>query len=360
MPQIKIATFNIEWMVLAFGGMWTQWQSPIIPLSFPGGTVGGVKHEPIGDVHGLCRRVAGVIKGIRAKIIAIQEAPPRKEQMEAFVDQFLDGKYVVHHSNSKWQSISALVHKSIASKVTAWQPDLPEIGQLWSGIPYYPWGLIGVEERKKHRLDRHPLLLSFRPSAGKELRLIILHTKSKFSKLKSKSQWESRDREAVLDALNSRAKLSAEVYRIREFLDKQLSTPPANQSVVLVGDLNDGPFAELMEQEFMIHNIIDELVGSLLYPTLHFRHAMAPEVLRVATTTRFPNPLEGGMIVEELIDHILLSPAVWQENGDFRLKPGSCRVESEVYENHYEDTGETRKRELRPSDHKPVSAILEY
>ncbi|MBI4786091.1 MAG: hypothetical protein HY782_03475 [Chloroflexi bacterium] len=359
MPQIKIATFNAEWMALLFGGQWKTWQSPTIPLSFPGGSVAGVQHEPIGDVHALCRRIAGVIKQMRAKIIGIEEGPPLKEQMEAFVAQFLDGDYVVHHSNSRWQSITALVHKSVAAKVSAWQPQLPGLGKTWSGIPYYPWGLIGEEERKKHNLDRHPLVLSYKPKAGKELRIMVLHTKSKFSKLKTKQQWLARDREAVLDALNARAKLSAEVFRVRQFLDEQLSLADTPRSFVVMGDLNDGPFAELMEREFMIHNIVDELVGSFLYPDCHFRHAMDAEALRTAATTRFADPLEDGQIVEELIDHILVSPGVWQQQGDFRVKPGSCRVETKAYDDH-DDTGAERKRELRPSDHKPVSVILEY
>jgi len=133
----------------------------------------------------------------------------------------------------------------------------------WSSVPYYPWGLIGADERKKHNLDRHPLLISFKPEDDKELLLMALHTKSKFSLLKTREQWENRDREAVLDALSARAKLSAEIYRIRQFLDIQFDQVAAGEpplSIILMGDFNDGPFADLMENEFLIHNIIDELV----------------------------------------------------------------------------------------------------
>ncbi len=360
MPQIKIATFNVEWMVLAFGGKWTNWVPPDIPATFPGGSVGGVRHPRIDDVHAMCRRIAGTIKDIKAKIIGIQEGPPLKEQLEAFVEQFLDGKYVVHHSNAKWQSVCALVHESIADKVTAWQPDIPDINAAWSKIPYYPWGLIGADERKSHRLDRHPLLLSFKPKPNKELRIMVLHTKSKFSKLKTRTQWETRDREAVLDALTVRAKLSAECFRIREFLDRELSREDSPRSIVIMGDFNDGPFAELMEREFMIHNIVDELVGSLLYPDFHFKHAMTPDTLRNASTTIFNDPLNDGAEVREIIDHILVSPGLWQRHeGGFHIKPDSCLVEEKAYLDH-DDSGATRKREFRPSDHKPVSMILTY
>ncbi|MCI0396068.1 MAG: hypothetical protein L0332_26435 [Chloroflexi bacterium] len=363
MSQIKVATFNCEWMVSIFGGLWTHWVFPTIPDKFPGKKLGDIKLEPIDDVPGLCQRIAAVIREIDAEIIGIQEGPPRKDQMEAFVERFLGGDYVVFHSNENWQSISALVHKSVAPQVIAWQPELPPIKKRWSSIPYYPWGLIGADERKNHKLARHPLLLSFKPQADKELLLMLLHTKSKYSKLKDPAQWANRDREAILDALTVRAKLSAEVYRVREFINKQFDQlAPGDKplSLVVMGDLNDGPYAELIEREFLIHNIVDELVGTLLNSDRHFRHAMSPEALRTAATTRFPDPLEGGQIVEELIDHILVSPAIWRGKGDFRLRANSCRVETKVYEKYFADTGPTRKRHLRPSDHMPVTAKFRY
>lgn len=360
MSEIKLATFNVEWMVSIFGGRWTNWQAPTIPVSFPGRKIGDIELEPITDVHGLCRRLAGVIQEMGAQIIGIEEGPPLKAQMEAFVNQFLNDEYVVHHSNARWQSITALVHRSLADSVAAWQPALPNMSKMWSAIPFYPWGLIGADERQNHACDRHPLLLSFTPQPGKELRIMVLHTKSKFSKLTTKAQWLARDREAILDALTARAKLSAEIFRVREFLNQALAAGESPQSIVVMGDLNDGPFAELIEREFMIHNIVDELVGTLLRPDAHFRHAMTPDVLRTAATTRFPDPVQDGQIVEELIDHMLVSPAIWQEMGPYRVKANACQVETAVYEQHNADTGIVRKRDLRPSDHKPVSVVLEF
>lgn len=364
MGQIKIATFNAEWMASLFGAVWLAWQPPNIPTTFPGKKLGDIELEPIEDVHGLCRRIAGVIRDTGAHIIGLQEAPPRPDQLQVFVDQFLDGDYVVHQSNPRWQSISALVHRSVANRVTGWQSTAPNFARMWDDVPYYPWGTFGVSDRKQHDLYRRPLLLNFKPSAvsRKELRLAVLHTKSKFSLLKTREQWEQRNREAILDALDTRAKISAEVSRVRSFLDGELTVAGADvpRSFVLMGDLNDGPFAELMEREFMIHNIVDELVGSLLQPDKHLRHAMTPDVLSTASTASFPDPLQNGEIVTELIDHILVSPAIWQRKGDFRLRPDSCQVETAVFDRYNQDTGPVRKRHLRPSDHKPVSAVLEY
>jgi endonuclease/exonuclease/phosphatase family metal-dependent hydrolase len=360
MSELKIATFNLEWMISIFGGLWKQWQSPLILDTFPGKHFGSIWLEPIQDVPALCERIAGVIRDIDAQIIGIQEGPPLQEQLEVFVRRFLNDEYVVHHSNAKSQSICALVHRSMSEQVTAFAHDGEETKPLRSMTPYYPWGCITEDERKRHRFDRTPLVLSFQPTADKELRIIVVHTKSKYSLLKTREQWEARDREAVLDALNAREKLSAEVSCLRKYLDAQLAPSAEDRAVVVMGDFNDGPFAELMEREFLIHNIIDELAGSLSYPDYHFRHAMAPDVLATAATTRFPDPLEGGQIVEELIDHILVSPGIWQGTAPIVLKDGSCQVEVQAYEDHFDDNGPVRQRDLRPSDHKPVSAVFTY
>ena len=363
MSQIKIATFNCEWMVSIFGAQWKAWVPPTIPDTFPGKKLGQIELEPIENVPELCTRIAGVIRESGAQIIGIQEGPPRKDQMEAFVDRFLGGEYLVFHSNENWQSIHALVHRSLKDQVTAWEPEMPPLNKRWSSIPYYPWGLIGADERKNHRFDRDPLLLSFKPGEGKELKIMILHTKSKYSKLKTKEQWELREREAILDALTARAKLSAEIYRVRRFLNKQfeqVSEGGKPLSIIVMGDLNDGPYAELIEEEFLIHNIVDELIGTLLDPQCYFTHAMKPDRLQTAATTRFPDPLQNGQIVGELIDHMLLSPGIWRGRGDFRLKSDSCRVEEKAYEKYFADTGPIRKRHLRPSDHQPVSAVFKY
>jgi endonuclease/exonuclease/phosphatase family metal-dependent hydrolase len=360
MSELKIATFNLEWMISIFGGLWKDWQSPTIPVSFPSKNFGGIKLEAIADVPALCERIAGVIRDINAQIIGIEEGPPLKEQLEVFVQRFLSDEYVIYHSNAKMQSICALVHRSISNHVTAFDPNSQETKLLRSEIPYYIWGDIDASTQKHHKFDRIPLVLSFHPEVDKELKIVIVHTKSKYSLLKTAEQWVTRDPAAIRDALDAREALSAEVMCLRGYLDKELEPPNGNTSLVVIGDFNDGPFAELIEREFLIHNIIDELAGSLLLPMHYFRHAMTPDILASAASTCFPDPLQNGLIVEELIDHILISPGIWQEKAAFNLKPGSCQVEINAYNNHNDDIGLVRERGLRPSDHKPVSAIFTY
>jgi hypothetical protein len=296
---------------------------------------------------------------VDADVMMVHEGPPLVEQMQLFVDRFLDGAYVVHRSNRSDQAIHALVRKPLADRVQPWLPPGRSAAALWRDIPYYEWGRIGSADRRLQACARQPLLLKCEMAPGKNLILCGVHTKSKFSQLKTLAQWAARDQKPapVLDALTTRQKLSAEVQRLREVLGGILATGPEFGHVVALGDFNDGPFADVMEQEFLSGNILDELVGSFVEPNTHFRHAMAPARLAVAATTRFHDPLRGGALVEELIDHVLLSPGIWSGKGLFKLRANSCVVEEAAWHAHT-DLADPDARPNRPSDHKPVSALI--
>lgn len=357
MTRLKVATFNVEWMYSLFGAQWKHWDGSI-PDSFPGKQLGPITLEPIDDIPALCERIAGVIREVGAHIIGIQEGPPLKAQLRLFVQRFLNNDFAVLTSNSTIQTIHALVDRSIEDRVTSLDAYSPEMKATWAEIPFQPWGTIAKEDRKLHKCHRRPLVMRFDASADARLDLIVVHTKSKVSKLKTKEQWENREPEAVLDALSSRQKLSAEVYRIREHIEDQLAPPDENRALLVMGDLNDGPLAKDMEREFLIHNIIDELVGSVMTPSLIMRHAMKPSTLETATTTEFPDPFEDNQIVRILIDHLFVSPGIWRGTSAFSLVEDSCQVEEQSYQQFTDDAH--GDRQLRPSDHRPISAELEY
>jgi hypothetical protein len=363
MGQLKVCTFNIEWMLSIFGAKTdSAWLAdPKIPTTFAGATRGGIKLSRIADLPDLCRRIGNVIEAIDPDVLFVEEGPPLPEQMRLFVKTFLDDAYVVHRSNRADQAVHALVRRSLDSSIEPWLPAGATPQSLWRKVPYYPWGAIAESQQKSHNLARWPLLLRSRLANGQDLVLGGVHTKSKFSKLKTKAQWNNREAnpDPVLDALSSRQKLSAEVQRLREVLTSIVAAGPGQASVVVLGDFNDGPFFDLMEREFLIHNILDELVGSFLDPNTYFKHAMDPQVLASATTTRFSDPLQGGAIVQELIDHVLVSPAIWSGQGAYGVRSGSCQVEEAAWQLGVNGNPDAT-RGNRPSDHKPVSVVIEW
>lgn len=363
MSQLKLCTYNLEWMTSFFGARRdADWlAAPVIPDSFPGKSAGGIKLSPINDIPGLCRRIAAGIEAVDPDVLFVEEGPPLEEQMKLFVKTFLGDEYTVYRSNRADQAVHALVRKSLVSKVKPWLPTGSTPQQLWRNVPYYPWGKIAAADRKQHSLARYPLLLRARLATGQDLILGGVHTKSKFSLLKTKKQWNERaaNPEPVLDALSSRQKLSAEVARLREVLGSIVAVGPEQASVIVVGDFNDGPFKDLMENEFLIKSILDELVGSFLDPNTYFKHAMDPAVLSSASTTRFADPLQNGQIVGELIDHVVVSPAIWSGLGAYSIKAGSCQVEDAAWQMGVVGNPEA-SRDNRPSDHKPVSGVLNW
>ncbi len=354
--ELKIASFNVEWMVSLFNGRWTDWSPDLvgIPPTFLGRTLGPIELEPVQDVHRLCERIAGTIKAVDAQIIGIQEGPPLNSQMATFVEQFLDDAYTVFTSNSRWQTIHALVHNDIADDVTARDPNSEEVKTLWKDIGFYPWGEIAEEARRAHSLYRRPLMLTYAPCVDTEVEILVMHTKSKFSSLDLEG-WLEREPAAMADALLARQKLSAEVRRIRQYIEGRVGGDEV--PLILMGDLNDGPLAEEFEEEFMIHNILDELVGSILHPKLIMTHALTPEQIADGETwtAKFRDPLRGNVLTQELIDHILISPALTSGEGKITLKAGSGRVEHDAFDANDDGLG----RDERPSDHRPISACFE-
>jgi endonuclease/exonuclease/phosphatase family metal-dependent hydrolase len=359
MSTVKIATFNIEWMTSIFNADWKQWDGTI-KESFPGKYLGDIKLDPIEDVPGLCQRIANTITEVNPDIIGIQEGPPLKEQMELFVDKYLGGQYKVFVSNSRWQAIHTLVREPIAGKVSTRDPYSEDVKSLWHGIPFQPWGTVAKEDREHQDCYRRPLMLQYEPEDGRILEILVLHTKSKYSELKTQQQWEDREPAAVLDALLQRQKLSAEILRLREYVENRLVAPHEEDCLVVMGDLNDGPLAEDLEKEFLIHNIIDEVVGSIVRPKVVLRHAMNENQIAVSASTEFRNPMKGDQLTQELIDHIFVSPGIWEGNGNFSMTADSCIVEDGAYNANSDPNLGQEKRHLRPSDHRPVSFELTF
>ncbi|PWK62109.1 endonuclease/exonuclease/phosphatase family protein [Roseicyclus mahoneyensis] len=361
--DIRITTFNIEWMVSVFGGRWADWDGTI-PDAFPGRRLGDITLEPVPDMPALIARITGVIDAIDPDILCVQEGPPRRDQMEAFVDRHLGGRFGVVTANSQWQTNHVLIRKGLPLDHTADDPKDRATTLRWSGGPWYPWGLVAAEARKLQRYHRQPVRLMLTPDAADpdapRLELISLHTKSKFSKLRTRQQWERRETAAVLDALNVRQKLSAEIALLRRHIEAQIDAEGSDHAILVLGDLNDGPAADLLEGEFLLHNIIDQLLGTILSPQTRMRHAMSDDVLATSATTRFHNPLADGELTEELIDHMLISDGLATGRAGVLFRPGSCAVDRPAWEAQNEEADDQDIRQLRPSDHLPVSGIVAF
>lgn len=344
MTTLRVATYNIEWMNNLFVPGKTELRKT------QGKAMG---RNPI-DAQAVAERIAGVIRDLDAHIIGVQEGPSKLEQLQYFVDEFLDGKYTVSGVPSGAQSIYAMVHKSCPVKAVPYSKGDVYYQRLLKPVVFQPWG--EVNKGINYKMARAPALLRLTPPNGKDpVHFVVAHTKSQFVKGFSRKQLEARQATAMRQAILARQKLSADVAALRRHVTNAILEKKNASGVILVGDLNDGFSKSIFETEFLMQSLVDELRGSFRRQSALLDHALDEAVLRKkeAFTVEFRSAEKRG-ITRELIDHILVTPALRESGFWLRLKKDSARIEHEISKKHTAGTG--AKGDDRPSDHIPVTA----
>jgi hypothetical protein len=348
--EIKIATFNVEWMVNLFKN-----GQPKL-LTKPSKKTPGLGAKPK-NPQGVADRIASVIQDLRADIIGICEGPPHQQQMETFVKEKLDDEYLVYSMPDGAQSVHMLVHKRLGRGLTIEQ--LPYDHKVYERLrhprEYYKFGKL--DKAAKARFTRRPVILRVKRK-GHITEIMTLHTKSKISDLKKAVDWEKKTPEAIISAINSRQKLSIEMNGIRKYIAHRLWSKAAD-SVIVMGDLNDGISRDIVDDTFLLHSIVHELRGAFHHEIALMRHVLTSRQLQkkgYAWTVEFRDAANKGKKTRVLLDHILYSPRC-HEGGNICFVNGSACIERKVYNKHV--SGRGASRDDRPSDHIPLSARFE-
>lgn len=344
MSTLRLSTYNVEWM----NNLFVPGQPKL--RTSPGSAMGRNPSDP----RAVAEKIAAVINDLNAHIIGIQEGPSRLAQMQFFVDEFLEGKYVASGIESGSQSIYALVRKDCPIKATAYEKSDVYYKRLLKPVVFQPWG--AFNSTKPYQMARPPALLRLTQEGGSDpVHLIVAHTKSQFTKAFTKKAFEAREPKAMKEAIFARQKLSADVAAYRRHVTNAILEKRNASGVILVGDLNDGFGRSVFETEFLMQSLVDELRGSFRRQSALLDHAMTEAQLRhkEAFTVEFRSPEKKG-ITRELIDHILVTPALNESKFWLRLKKGKTRIEHAISKNYTDGTG--AKADDRPSDHFPVTA----
>ena len=341
MATFKLTTWNIAWM-----NKWFEKDRAVYKSS--------AANEEIRQ------RVANVMNGLDADIIGIQEGPKHKKQMAKFCRDYLNDTYDIYNISAGTQNNFALVRKGFEVEVKQHRETHKIYEYLARGVQYFTWGEVKKETAKK--IPRKPVVLALTPPGSDEtVELMVFHTKSKISKLKNRSQWENRDMEAIVDALQSRQRLSGEMVAIRNYLTHAILSK-RTKGCILIGDLNEGPNRDIFEEKFLITNIVDELRGGFHREEALMHHALTREWLdpdrAKAFTAEFRDATQEGKKVKVLLDHIMVSTSIKGRGAPIKLVKGSGRIEHELYEANVKNSG--NKKNERPSDHRPVSAKFKY
>lgn len=344
MPALRIATYNVEWM----NNLFVRGQPTL--RTKPGKGMGRFPLNP----EGVAQRIAGVIDGLDAHIIGIQEGPSLLAQMQFFADTFLGGRYIASGVGTGTQCIYALVRKDCPVQAVAYGTDHVYYRRLLRAVEFQPWG--EVNRPKTYRMARSPALLRLthegRPGP---VHLVVAHTKSQFTAGFSKAKFEAREPAAMREAILARQKLSADVAALRRHITNVILERENAAGAIVMGDINDGFTRSVFETEFLQQSLVDELRGSFRRQSALLDHVLDEAQLRGkdAFTVEFRSPERRG-ITRELIDHILVTPALHKPGFWLRLKKGKARVAHDVWKAQVTGTG--AKGDDRPSDHIPLVA----
>lgn len=334
---MRLVNWNIEWMNNWFVGY--------------GQVAFRTDHLSTGitDVDDLCKRVSGVIKALGPDVLTIEEGPSDIREMELFINTYLSDDAgnrlfdVFGGSDGRSQKIYTLVKKggefsnpSIASDSLTL--DLDE-----------PWevDIDGDYQLEGYEFTRLPLVISGTLNTdGSELKIVTLHTKSKYVH-NGEAKWNDPEKrlEFVAAALKNRKRISAEAMRVRNYLDDHLEQENESQFIV-TGDFNDGPGIDYFERHYITHNVTDILLGSTYYPDLIFHHALMNRVpkkdLYTAIFDDFIDNITNRLL---LLDHIIVSPALEPKIHDAKIAHDEYNVAID---------NATTGRQKFPSDHRPI------
>lgn len=195
------------------------------------------------------------------------------------------------------------------------------------------------------RFSKPPLELALTTSGGAELRLIGVHAKSK-------NPYGAIGREAQMRlSIENRRKQLAQCLWIRQRVESHLAS---GDSLVVLGDFNDGPGIDEFEKLFG-HSGVEIVLGTTQDPKLrltdpHAALALQSRVGLVPSTARF-YMAPRKCYFEALLDFLMVSPDLAARGPDWRIwhpfnDPGVASVP------------ELREAVLQASDHFPVTVDL--
>lgn len=324
------------------------------------------KYEPQGgkgqidDVDSLCKRVASVISKIAPDILTVQEGPSDHREMSLFVKKYLNNVYDVFGAGKGYvdnspkleggsQKVYILAKKDGEFKNCVIPRDsiTDALHKSWKSD--IDGGLKPIE----YGFTRSPVVVEGTCS-GKTLRIMSLHTKSKYVH-GQKEMWESEnDRpEFIEKAMKNRRRIASEAMRARRYLNDIIKENPLALTVV-TGDLNDGPGHDYFERVYLSHNVTDILLGSTYYPRLLFMHSFLERVpLEKRYTAIFDDFIDGIDDRPLLLDHILVSPAL-----SLPSIITNAGIAHEEFNSECDDSKQY-ERERMPSDHRPVFVDLD-
>lgn len=328
---MRLVTYNVEWFNSLFDD-----QDQLILDDQPSGRYGVDRYtQGWALVH--------VFQSLDADAVLVVEAPNsgRHQNTVRSLENFADRaglrarRVVMGYANDTQQEIALMYDPDVLSA----RHDPQDSAEA----PRFD-GALQIDLDIDAKLDtvkfsKPPLELAVQMQSGRELRLIGAH-------LKSKAPHGARTEDAVIrrSIANRRTQLAQAIW-LRRRIEDHLA---AGDSLVVMGDLNDGPGLDEYERLFGRSSVEIVMGDELMDP--HARALSQPRAQNLPSSSRFYNA-ETKRYFRAMLDYVMLSP-------DLQALAPKWRIwhpfeDADIYADE-----DLRTALLAASDHFPVSVDL--
>jgi len=292
-----------------------------------------------------------VFTALNADAIMVIEAPDTngKRRTETALENFANffglraHKAMIGFANETQQEIALLYDPD--NMTAAHDPQGEQTGKRGRpGAPrfdgVFQWDLDVDAKPETVRFSKPPLEVAMRTSLGSEVQLIGVH-------VKSKAPHGARGQQEIMRlSIENRRKQMAQCIWLRERVNSHLA---GGDSVIVMGDLNDGPGLDTYEKLFGrsgVEIVLGEETEIPLYDP-HAAMALSRRVGAMPVSARFYIKQQKRYL-QALLDYIMVSP-------DLREKGPVWRIWHPFDDPECYDIPELREALLAASDHFPVT-----
>lgn len=378
--MIKLTTWNAEFLDYDWGVVLEKYS--------PGQKLFGKNAPSKSDAQDRINAVRDFIGLLDADILFLCEAPKGVEEMKAFSERVTPEYELITRPNAEKYHIAGsqwlwfLIKKRLADRISpkmisvgSWRefaaresPSINSDGTWWVAAPKLNavdgGESVAVVTRQEHSFYREPQILSF-SFGGTQHEVIGVHLKSKHTgidipeRLSSESldQFIKRSEDVrtfLAEAHEARIKLASEATAIRSYIDHRFKQE-LDPSILVVGDLNDGPGKELMEREYLLHDLLSNLQGDMFFVNRLLHHALIDQPQALRWTSKFKDYLDPMRSEFILLDHILFTQSLTQSGtSPLEVRANSGWVEHLAFETAESSIGGSSTL----SDHRPVSVEM--
>ena len=156
--------------------------------------------------------------------------------------------------------------------------------------------------------------------------------------------------EYIREALTARIKMATETINVRAYIDAEFEQVP-NPAIFVMGDLNDGPGKEYLEEHFLFFDLVSNLQGDVFWARRFLNHALFDFPGDLRWSVRFKDFVQPERNPRILLDHILFTQGLVDGSLPWKIESHAGKVEHEVHDL----INAPLRGGARTSDHKPVS-----